>query len=116
MAGPSRRSLSPFTRTALLAFAWKHRHSIFRWGRSLWIELSSPMTIAPKRLATIARVLVAVTADSTIANSRHLRQVRLDGDTVILDVDPDWSRTNQLVDRLLDVKGVRQVTTERTLH
>ena len=38
--------------------------------------------------------------------------VRLDGDTVVLDVDPRWNRVGRLSDRLLKVKGVKQVMTE----
>jgi hypothetical protein len=116
MVRPFRRVLTPFTRTAVLAFAWRHRHSILRWGRTLWAELRSPAPIAPARLATIGRVLWAVTSNGEIANSSRLRQVRLEGDTVVLDVEPRWNRTNELIEQLLDVKGVRQVTTERALR
>jgi hypothetical protein len=113
MVSPVRRFMRPFTRTAVMAFAWNHRRSILRWGRTLYLELASPRTISPRRLATIGKVLWAVTSDERIATSSKLRQVRLEGDTVVLDVAPNWDRTNELVERLLAVKGVNQVETDR---
>ncbi len=38
---------NPFTRTAMIAFAWANRHTILRWGRSFWNELRRPGMIEP---------------------------------------------------------------------
>ena len=61
-------------------------------------------------------MLWAVTSDGEIANSSRLRQVRLEGDTVVLDVEPAGIAPTSSIEQLLDVKGVRQVTTERALR
>ena len=55
--------LNPFTRTAMLAFAWSHRRTVMRWGRSLYAELRRPGRIEPKRLQQITKVLWAITGD-----------------------------------------------------
>lgn len=107
-----RTVLNPLSRTAVFTLAWNRRRDILRWGRSLWTELQNPDGISPARLTTVARVLLAVTSDSEVSAAKELRQVRLDGDTVVLDVDPNWNRIGRLSDRLLEVKGVKQVMTE----
>ncbi len=107
-----RTVLNPLSRTAIFTMAWNRRRDILRWGRSLWTELQNPDGISPSRLATIGRVLLAVTSDAEVSRAKELRQVRLDGDTVVLDVEPGWSRIGSLSDRLLEVKGVKQVMTE----
>lgn len=105
----ARRLTNPFTRTAVLAFAWTHRHEILRWGRSLWAELTRPGRIEPARLATIAQVLWKVTSDESLSRSKKLRGVRLDGDVLVLDTARGWRGTPVLVSRLHDVRGVSRV-------
>ncbi len=100
---------NPFTRTALLAFAWSHRRTIMRWGRSLYAELRRPGRIDPRRLQTIGRVLWAITRDDQLADARQLRDVRLRGDELVVDVAPRWSGTARLVDTLTDIPGVSEV-------
>ncbi|MBA2386571.1 MAG: hypothetical protein H0V69_05700 [Acidimicrobiia bacterium] len=107
-----RTLMNPLSRTAILTVAWSRRQDVMRWGRSLWTELHNPDGISPARLATVGRVLLAVTSDTEASGAKELRQVRLDGDTVVLDVDPRWNRVGRLSDRLLKVKGVKQVMTE----
>ena len=111
-----RRLLNPITRTAILTWSTNHRHEIRRWGRSLWAELTSPTPISPTRLATIGRVLWAVTADRDLSNAKQLRSVHLVGDTVELDVDPNWKRTARLVSLLQSVEGVRAVRIRGQAH
>lgn len=101
--------VNPFTRTAVLAFAWSHRRTIMRWGRSLYAELRRPGRIDPKRLQQIARVLWAITGDDDLAKAGQLREVRLSGSELIIDSVPGWKRTAKLVDALGDVPGITRI-------
>lgn len=100
---------NPFTRTAAIAFTWSHRRTILRWGRSLYAELRRPGRIDPKRLQTIVRVLWAITREDELAGARQLREVRLDGNELVVDTVPGWKRTARLVDRLDDVPGIARI-------
>lgn len=104
---------NPFTRTAMLAFAWSHRRTIMRWGRSFATELRRPGRIEPKRLQTIGKVLWEITSHDELAQARQLRQIRLDGDTVVVDASPGWNRTARLVDLLDGIDGVNRVVDTR---
>ena len=108
------RLLNPSTRAAVVTMLWGRRHDIVRWGRALWLELRNPAGISPARLATIGKVLAAITSDKEVSEAPELRQVRLEGATVVLDVEPGWSRVGRLSDRLLSIKGVDQVMTQST--
>lgn len=108
-----RTAANPFNRTALLLFAWAHRRTIMRWGRSFWTELRSPGRIDRRRLALIGRVLWAITRDEQLASARQLRHVRLDGDTVVVDTTPKWRGTARLVDELVTIPGVAGVVDTR---
>lgn len=99
-------------RTAIVKLLWAHRHDMSRWGRSLWSEVRNPDGVSPARLATIGRVLVAITSDEKVSSAGELRQVRLVDDTIVLDVAPGWERARSVSDRLLQIKGVRQVMIE----
>lgn len=109
----ARRLTSPFTRSALLVFAWQHRRAIERWGRSLWTELRRPGRIEPRRLQQIGRVLWAITRDDSLAEAKQLREVRLDGDVLVVDVAEGWNRTGRLVDALGEVPGIVAVNDTR---
>ena len=100
---------NPFTRTAVLAFAWSHRRTIERWGRSLYSELRRSGRIEPRRLQQIGRVLWAITSDGDLAGARQLREVRLDGNVLVLDTTPGWKRTARLVDALDDIPGIARI-------
>ncbi len=100
---------NPFTRTAVLAFAWTHRRTILRWGRSLYVELRRPGRIEPRRLQLIARVLWVITSNNELAQARQLREVRLDGNVLVLDTAPGWKRTARLVDELDDIPGIVRI-------
>jgi hypothetical protein len=104
---------NPFTRTAMIAFAWSNRHTILRWGRSLWGELRQPGRIEPGRLMLIGKVLWAVTRDDHLANSRKLRHVSLTGSTVVVDVAPGWRGSARLVDTLSQIDGISAITDVR---
>lgn len=101
---------NPFTRTAILMYAWTHRRSIMRWGRSLWVELKRPKMIQPDRLQIIGRVLWAITRDEQLARAKQLRQVRLDGNVLVVDTSPRWKGTARLVDELDDIPGIAAIT------
>jgi hypothetical protein len=105
----ARRIANPFTRTAILAFAWSHRHAIMRWGRSLWTELRRPGRIEPHRLQQIGRVLWTITRDDTLSGARELREVRLEGDVLVVDATPGWRRTSRLVDTLDAIPGITAI-------
>ncbi|MFW2333999.1 hypothetical protein [Ilumatobacter sp.] len=100
---------NPFTRTAVIAFVWAHRRTILRWGRSLSSELRRPGRIEPKRLQLIARVLWAITSNDELAKARQLREVRLDGNVLVLDTAPGWNRMARLVDELDDIPGIVRI-------
>ena len=100
---------NPFTRTAALAFAWSHRRTVMRWGRSFYTELKKPGKIDPGRLQTIAKVLWEITGDVDLANAKQLRAVRLDGDKVVVDTSAGWKQVTRLVDLLDDIEGVNGV-------
>lgn len=100
---------NPFTRTAVLAFAWSHRRTITRWGRSLYAELRRPGRIEPRRLQQIAKVLWAITSDDDLAKARELREVRIDGNRLVVDTVPGWKRTARLVDALAEIPGIAQI-------
>lgn len=104
----------PRGRAAVVKLLWSHRHHIGRWGRSLWSELRNPEGISPARLATVGKVLVAITSDRKVSRARELRDVRLEGSTVVLRVASGWTRVGQLSDQLLAIEGVDQVMTETT--
>jgi hypothetical protein len=106
-----RRLVRPFwlTRTAVLVFAWQHRHEILRWGRTIWAELTRPGKIQPTRLALLGQILWVITSDESIARSKHLKAVRLDGDVLTLDTTRGWQGTPMLVARLGDVRGVSRI-------
>ncbi len=104
---------NPFTRTAMIAFAWSHRHTIMRWGRSFWVELRRPGRIEPARLTLIGKVLWAITRDDRLAHARQLRQVRLDGTTLVVDASRGWRGTARLVDELSEVDGLTAITDTR---
>lgn len=100
---------NPFTRTAVLAFAWSHRRTITRWGRTLYTELRRPGKIDPKRLQQIGRVLWTITSDGDLARAKQLREVRLAGNELVLDTTPGWKRTARLVDALDDIPGITRI-------
>ena len=106
----TRRITRPFTRMALMAFAWNHRHEIQRWGRSIWAELRAPGEISPSRLKTLGTILWRVSRDPQITGSRQLRSVSLVGDVVELNVDPMWQHAPRLINELRDVSGVSDVS------
>jgi hypothetical protein len=106
----TRRVLRPFTRTAILLWAWKRRHEILRWGRSIWTELRSPEPISPSRLKTLGTILWKVSQDSQLTNAAELRSVTLVGDVVEVDVDPSWRHTPRLVSELQAIPGVAEVS------
>lgn len=109
---------NPLTRTAMIAFVWSHRRTIMRWGRSFWNELRHPGRIDPKRLTLIGQVLWTITSDERLANARQLRNVSLDGTTLVVDASSGWNGTAQLVDQLSKIKGVGAITDSkgRPLH
>ena len=106
--------LNPVSRVALATFAWKHRHEILRWGRSLYEQLIGQRDVSPARAVRVGRVLLAVASDESLRNAPELRRVSLHGDVVDLDVDHRWSELPRLVDRVKRVSGVRTVVVNGT--
>jgi hypothetical protein len=104
-----RSLLNPAGRVALATFAWKHRHEILRWGRSLFEPLVARRDVAPARAVRIGRVLFAVASDPQLRDAPELRRVTMTGDEIDLEVDGRWRELPRLVDRVGRVKGVRSV-------
>ena len=97
----------------MIAFAWSHRHTIRRWGGSFWHELRSPSRVDPSRLALMGKVLWAITSDDRLAKSRQLKQVRLDGSTLVVDSAHGWTGSARLVDELGGIEGITAITDSR---
>ncbi len=110
MIGTIVKGANPFSRMALITLAYAHRHSILRWGRSLYTELRRPGRIEPRRLQQIGRVLWVITRDDMLSGARQLREVRLDGDVLVIDSKPGWKRQARLVDVLSDIPGITDIT------
>lgn len=102
--------LSPVGRMALIAFAWEHRHEVFRWGRSLWDQLIGRGDVSPARAVRTGMLLFAIASDQGLRDAKQLRKVTMVDHTVDLDVDPGWSELDRLVLRVRSVKGVTRVT------
>jgi len=110
------KGANPFSRMALLTLAFAHRHAILRWGRSLYTELRRPGPIAPRRLQQIGRVLWAITRDDLLSGARQLREVRLEGDVLVVDATPGWKRQARLIDVLSDIPGITDITDPQGRH
>ena len=108
-----RTMVNPFTRAAMVAFAWSHRRTIMRWGRSFWNELRRPGWIDPDRLVLIGKVLWAITSDDRLSHAKQLRQVRLEGSTLVVDATRGWKGTARLVDELSGIEGITAITDTR---
>ncbi len=104
---------NPFTRTAMIAFAWSHRRTVLRWGRSFWNELRSPQRIDPSRLLLMGKILWAITSDDRLSQSRQLKHVRLDGSTLVVDASRGWKGSSRLVDELGGIDGITAITDTR---
>jgi hypothetical protein len=102
--------LNPITRTALAAFAWRHRHEILRWGRTLYDQVIGRSEVSPARAVRTGMVLFAIASDHQLRDAKQLKKVTMVGDEVDLVVDERWSELPRLVDRVRDVKGVRTIT------
>ena len=100
---------NPMSRLALATFAWKHRHEVMRWGRSLYEQLLRRRDLSPARAARIAAVLYAIASDARLRDAPELRRVTMRGDEVDLHVDERWSELPRLIERVRRVKGVRAV-------
>jgi len=61
----------------------------------------------------IGRVLWAITREDQLAKARQLKQVRLDGTTLVVDTAPGWRGTARLVDELDDVPGITSIVDAR---
>ena len=101
--------VNPASRAALAAYAWKHRHEVLRWGRSLYEQLIGKRDVSPARAVQVGRVLASIASDDALRNARELRRVGLRGDVVELDVDDRWSELPRLIQRVRRVKGVGSV-------
>lgn len=103
-----RGALNPVTRTAILTFAWAHRHEVMRWGRSLSEHLAR-RDLSPAALLATAKVLYAVASDERFRDAKQLRKVTFEDGTVNLEVNPRWRLLSQLVAKLQDTEGVAVV-------
>lgn len=94
----------------MIAFAWSHRRTIRRWGRSFWNELRAPHRIDPSRLMLMGKVLWAITSDDMLAQSGQLKHVRLDDSTLVVDATHGWNQSARLVDKLGSIEGITAIT------
>jgi hypothetical protein len=102
--------LRPFSRMALITFAWNHRHEVMRWGRTLYDQLVGRTDVSPARALRTGQLLFAIATDDRLRNAKELRKVTMVDDTVDLTVDERWSLLPHLVDRVRGVKGVSAIT------
>jgi hypothetical protein len=101
--------VSPFTRTAIMAFLWTHRHEVLRWGRSLWEHLAR-RDLEPAAAMRTARVLFAVASDERFRDAKQLRRVTMANGVVDLQVQRRWALLPALVESVAAVNGVLDVT------
>jgi len=105
----SKTLLNPITRMALAAFAWRHRHEILRWGRTLYDQVIGRSETSPARAVRTGQVLYAIAADHRLRDAKQLKKVTMVGSEVDLVVDEGWSELPRLIERVRSVKGVRTV-------
>ena len=101
--------LTPVGRAAVMAFVWRHRHEVLRWGRSLYLQFVTDRDATPARAARTGKLLFTIASHPEFRDAPQLRKVTLHGDVVDLDVDPRWDLLPDLVERVAGVKGVTQV-------
>ena len=58
----------------------------------------------------MGKVLWAITSDDRLAKSSQLRQVRLDGSTLVVEADRGWTGSARLVDQLGGIAGITAIT------
>ncbi len=103
------RITRPFSRTALVVLAWTYRHTLGLWARSLTTELRRPEPFDQGRFRRLVSSLIRVSTDPLTANARELKRLRIDNDTVDVDVDEGWSRAQHLVMRLRERSDITDV-------
>jgi|GEM_PF-7023346 len=102
--------INPFSRMALATWAWNRRHELKRWGLSLYNEIAGSGKVDPARLQQIGQVLWNVSKDPKLGNAKELRAVRLIGNSIEADIEPDWVYAERLRNRLSTVKGIADVS------
>ena len=98
---------------ALITWGWNYRHEIMRWGRTLLSELTGG-SIDPSRTVRTGRVLASIAGEERLRNAPQLKQVRLDGDVVDLEVESGWTELPRVIDRVRRIKGITGVTVNGT--
>lgn len=101
---------NPISRMAIVTWAWNRRHELKRWALSLYNEITGSGKVDPARLQQISQVLWNVSKDPKLGNAKELRAVRLVGDTIEADIEPDWVYADRLRNRLSTVKGIADVS------
>ena len=101
-------AFNKITRMALMIFLWNRRNDVRRWGESLWNELRGSR-VDPQRLKRLSSVLLAIARDPKLSAASELRSVRLVGDTVQVDMEPNWPYASRLANTLSGVKGIAAV-------
>jgi hypothetical protein len=112
LPGLNRRGMfRPLSRAALVAWAWGYRHEVFRWGRSLWMELlGRDDGRDPGRILRTGRVLIAIASEEELRNARELKQVTITDDVVGVRVKPGWRELPRLIEKVSAIKGIKGVT------
>ncbi len=108
-----RGALNPLGRAAMITWGWNYRHEILRWVRTLASELTGG-SIDRSRTVLTGRVLASIAGEERLRNAPQLKQVRLDGDVVDLQVESGWTELPRVIDRVRRVKGVNGVTVNGT--
>jgi hypothetical protein len=106
--------LNPVSRAALMAFVWKHRHEVLRWGRSLYVQFVADRDVNPARAARTGKLLFTIASHPELRDARELRKVSLQGDVVDLDVDRRWRLLPDLIRRVEGIKGINEVRVNGT--
>ncbi|MEZ5260072.1 MAG: hypothetical protein R2705_25240 [Ilumatobacteraceae bacterium] len=71
---------NPFSRTALIMFAWTHRRTIMRWGRSFWTRLTQRTCRSEADHADRQGLVGDHFRDPELAGARQLKHVHFDAD------------------------------------
>ena len=93
----------------MMAYAWNHRHEVRRWATSLWDEVTAPGPFSPGRIKQLVQVLWASSRDPELRDAKQFRGVRIVGDQIELDMDPNWRSAGRAADRLAGAAGLASV-------
>ncbi len=89
--------------------AWSQRYTVALWWRSLKGELRRGQPVDFRRVRTLLKTLVKVSAEPRLSNAPQLRTLALVADTVVAESDQHWHERDLLGHLLRGVDHVNEV-------